>query len=355
MDLATEYSQFTMSLESDFLNAGDLLLVTGGAGYIGSLLVELLVEKGYRVRILDCFLYGKESLQNYSDNSLVEIQDGNICNIDDVSRALQGVKVVIALAAIVGDPACRINKEKTININLHSTKLLCQLVNENPSIERVVFASSCSVYGSLSNQILNEDSPTCPVSLYAKTRIESERILSKNLNNSSLVILRLGTVFGVSRRMRFDLMVNKMTFDAVDSGIVNVYGGNSFRPHVSVFDVAKAFSLAAEAPQELVDYPKVYNVGSNDENHTIEAVAKIVKSVLPNTEINQFQIDDMRDYNVRFDRIEEELKFSPTYSVRDGVNFILDFFSSRKFESGNIRYWNAKYLESINFGKTKNR
>lgn len=332
-----------------FLRPDDLVLVTGGAGYVGSHLVPMLLERGYRVRVLETFLYGVSGLQHLRSNPKLEIEYGDICNIRDMTRAASGAKAVVALAALVGDGACDIDREETTAINIESTKILCHVVRHHPELARVVFASSCSVYGSTEGLILNEGSRLNPVSYYARSRIISEGILRRELEGRSVVMLRLGTVFGASGRPRFDLMINTMTCHAVTSGVITVTGGEAWRPHVHVSDVAEAFRLAAESDSDLVS-GETFNVGGNDNNYTIAATAQIVASRVPGSRVESGgQVDDLRSYRVSFDKIRHVLGFIPSHSIEQGVEEVKDLVLNQKLDWKDLKYSNLGWLRKHGF------
>jgi nucleoside-diphosphate-sugar epimerase len=334
----------------NFLNPEDLVLVTGGAGYVGSHLVRRLLERGYRVRVLETFLYGNAGLRGIRPHPRLEIQYGDICNIRNMMHAASGARAVIALAALVGDAACEIDREETISINIESTKLLCHVVRHHPDLGRVVFASSCSVYGATEGLILNEGSRLNPVSFYARSRIVSEGILRRELDGRSLVMLRLGTVFGASPRPRFDLMVNTMTCRAAMDGVITVTGGEAWRPHVHVKDVADAFALAAEAPSGLVS-GETFNVGSNDNNLTIGATAEVVAARIPGTRIETGgRVDDLRSYRVSFDKIRHVLGFHASRTIEHGIDEVKGLLENGRLDWTDERYSNLGWLRKHGFG-----
>lgn len=336
-------------MKKNILKPGDLVLVTGGAGYVGSHLIGMLLERGYRVRILDTFLYGRRGLNGYEDTAGLEVVYGDICNIRDLIRATKDVKAVIALAALVGDGACEISHDETVAINIESTKMLCDVVHLTPSIERIVFASSCSVYGATEGLILNEGSCLNPVSFYARSRIVSETILGRELDGKSVVTLRLGTVFGASERMRLDLMINTMTHRAVTGGKITVMGGEAWRPHVHVRDVAEAFLLAAEAPNEKVS-GEIFNVGSDQNNFTISETAVIVASQIPGVEIDYVDtVEDLRSYRVSFEKIKHVLGFTPRHRIEDGVAEVKDLLERGEVDADDVRTSNLAYLKAHGF------
>ncbi|TFH22007.1 MAG: NAD(P)-dependent oxidoreductase [Myxococcales bacterium] len=337
------------STEGSILAPDDVILVTGGAGFIGSHLVRMLLARGYRVRVLDTFLYGQSGLDGCAGDAGLEIVEGDICNVRDMMRAAKDAKAVIALAALVGDGACELDHDETIAINIESTKLLCNVVQLSSCIERVVFASSCSVYGATEGLVLNEGSLLNPVSFYARSRIVSETILSRELEGKSVAIMRLGTVFGASARLRLDLMVNTMTCAAVSTGRIRVTGGEAWRPHVHCCDVANAFLLAAQAPHEKVS-GEIFNVGSDGNNFTISETAVIVASQIPGTEIEYLEsVEDTRSYRVNFDKIRHVLGFAARYRIEDGVQELRDVILSGGIDAGDFRYSNLRYLQERGF------
>jgi nucleoside-diphosphate-sugar epimerase len=294
------------------------VLVTGGAGYIGSHLCRLLLERGYRVRILDRFDYGRAGIDEIAGHPHLEVLEGDICNSRDVSRAVRHVDGVLALAAIVGDPACNLDAEETIDLNYTATKILIEACNFS-SVRRLVFASSCSVYGAGNHHILTERSRLSPVSLYARTRLLSERILFDRHGDVDVVVLRLATVFGMSPRMRFDLVVNTLTAGAVMDNKIEIFGGNQWRPFVHCRDAARAFLLALEAPAAAVA-GEVFNVGGDALNHRIDELGGIVAECVDGVEVAlKNDNTDPRDYRVSFAKIRRALGFEPEMTVARGI------------------------------------
>jgi nucleoside-diphosphate-sugar epimerase len=296
------------------------VLVTGGAGFIGSHLTRMLLDRGYQVRVLDNFTYGFAGLSGIRSHPRLDIVSGDICNLRDVSRAMRDVEGVIGLAAIVGDPACNLDPEETINLNYAATKILAEAADFY-RVQRLVFASSCSVYGASlkEDDLLSERSRLNPVSLYARTRVLSENIVFDRCGDTEPVVLRLATVFGLSPRMRFDLVVNTLTARAVVDRTIAIFGGRQWRPNVHCRDAARAFLMALEAPGNKVA-GEVFNVGGDENNHRISEIGEIVASMVGDVQVSlQNEIPDPRDYRVSFEKIQRVLNFVPEYSVRDGV------------------------------------
>ncbi|MBU2543699.1 SDR family oxidoreductase [Patescibacteria group bacterium] len=284
------------------------ILVVGGGGYIGSHLVEQLLKKNYKVRVFDKFIYGKEVLADLKNNHNLEIIEGDISDLYALTLALRDTRAVIHLAGLVGDPASSIDSKLTQHFNIVSTRMLIESVKAL-RIPRFIFASSCSVYGASEKEV-NEISDLNPVSLYAKTKIDSENeILQTQSDEFHPTILRFATVFGHSRRPRFDLVTNLFTAQAYNNGQITVLGSNQWRPLIHVSDIANAIVKVIEAPTEKVSR-QILNVGDDDLNITIGALAELVakevgldkKGKKIKISINN-DIDDPRNYRVSFDKI----------------------------------------------------
>lgn len=301
------------------------ILVTGGAGYIGSFVVNMLLDRGYHVVVLDKLIYGKKGYYSFREGENLVFIYGDVTDSECVKNVMKGVNCVIALAAIVGDQACEVNEQITWEVNYTSVRMLVDEAIAN-NVSRFVFTSSCSVYGCNGKErFLTEDADLYPVSLYAKTRIKSEAYLQEKSNQLSSVILRLSTVFGLSPRMRFDLALNTMTARAVKTNSITVQGGKQWRPFVHVRDVAKAIVIAAEADDAHVRN-EVFNVGSTDSNYQISELAKIIAEEVPGTVINELvSNNDARNYNCIFDKIHKRLNFKAEISARDGIREIVRY------------------------------
>jgi nucleoside-diphosphate-sugar epimerase len=313
------------------------VLVTGGAGYIGNYVVEKLLDNGHDVRVLDSFLFGNSALAPFRDNNHVDITDGDIRHIEDLSYAMEDRDAVIHMAGIVGDPACGVNEQATQAVNVEATKTLVEVCKLH-DVERLVFASTCSVYGASELMELNEGSFLNPLSLYAKSKIESENIIFQQTQgefaNSDITSthLRLGTIFGWSRRMRFDLVVNLLTAKAVLENDIPVYGGEQYRPLVHVSDAADAFVTVLEAPTEEVDH-QIFTVGDNNLNYQIKKVGRIVEDEIDNAEVRFVEHkEDERTYRVSFDKINYILGWEAEYDIVDGVREIADWMATNDIE-----------------------
>jgi len=298
------------------------VLVTGGAGYIGSTLVELLLDRGYEVTCLDRLFFGRESLKSVMNNPKFRVVQDDIRWFDP--KILEGVDVVLDLAALSNDPAGELDPQKTLEINYKGRVRVARLSKEK-GVERYILASSCSVYG-FQEGFLNESSPTDPLTTYAKANLLAEReILPLADDKFTASALRQATVYGLSPRMRFDLAINGMTLGFFKKGKIPILrDGNQWRPFVHVRDTSKAFILAMEAPKEKVS-GEVFNVGANEQNYQIFPLAKLVaESIGLPFEYEWYGAPDYRSYRVSFDKIKEVLKFKPEYTPREGAREIYE-------------------------------
>ena len=320
------------------------VLVIGGAGYIGSALLPKLLSKGYRVRLLDLLMYGTEPIQQVLHHPNLEVVDADFRQVDKVVEAMHGVDAVIHLGAIVGDPACALDEDLTIEVNLMATRMIAE-VAKGVGVNRFIFASTCSVYGA-SDETLDERSTLNPVSLYARSKIASEKVLMKKADASfAPVILRFGTIYGLSGRTRFDLVVNLLTAKAVLDGEITVFGGDQWRPFVHVDDAALAVLKALEAPLEVVK-DETFNVGSNGQNYTIQQAGEIIHSLVPSAKLISMGNDtDRRNYRVNFNKIHKALGFEPKWSVAGGAQQVIDAISRGAVKDyRDAKYSNVKFL-----------
>ena len=306
------------------------VLVTGGAGYIGSVLVRLLLEHGYKVRVLDNLMFGGESLVELLNNVNFEFIKGDIRNRNDVTIAMKGIDYVAHLAAIVGDPACAKEPKLAKEINLEGSKLVYNIANDN-KVRKFVFASTCSNYGKMknSNDFVDENSELRPVSLYAETKVEFENyLLSQNKNNfTKPTCLRFSTVYGLSPRIRFDLTVNEFTKELALGRELIVFGEQFWRPYCHVVDLARSIISVMESDNR-TDF-NIYNVGDTSENYQKQMIIEEILKQIPNGKVKYVKKDeDPRDYRVSFEKIKKELNFKITKKVPDGIKQIIQAIKS---------------------------
>jgi nucleoside-diphosphate-sugar epimerase len=322
------------------------VLVIGGAGYIGSAVLPKLLADNYRVRLLDCFLFGKDAILPYLSSPNLEIHQGDFRNVDTVVAAMRDMDSVIHLGGLVGDPACAVDEELTIQINLIATRMIAQVAKGN-GISRFVFASSCSVYGA-SDQLLNEKSILNPISLYARSKIASENVLLALKDEAfEPVILRFGTIYGLSGRTRFDLVVNLLAAKAVVEGVITVYGKDQWRPFLHVQDAATSVAAAVNARRESIA-PTIINVGCDEQNRTLGQVGELIRSMVPGS-VLQCSDDnvDRRNYRVEFRRIRERLRFEPVWTLQAGIQQVLDAILTGKVRDyKDPKYSNVKVISA---------
>lgn len=321
------------------------ILVTGGAGYVGHYVTEKLLANGHTVTVLDNLSYGDAGLKEFYENENFKFIKGDIGDLKALVKAVKGQDAVIALAAVVGDPACKLDEDETIKTNYLATKCLVD-VCEHYKVKRVVFASSCSVYGDTKDSIATEESGLNPLSLYAETRVMSEKVLLDESRSISPVILRLSTVFGASERMRFDLVVNFLTASARIDGSFTIFGGDQWRPNVNVEDAASAFCQSVFLDEDQLQDSRIFNVGIEENNLTIEQIGEEVINVIPNAEMKLDKTSvDKRNYRASFAKLREVFDVSDFKTVRQGVEDVKHLFDTHKIANHKDDiYYNAKYL-----------
>lgn len=301
------------------------ILVTGGAGYIGSVLVRQLLHKNFNVRVLDSLKFGGDALYDVMLHPNFEFIKGDIRDGGSIDKALEGIDGVVHLAAIVGDPACKKYSDEANETNWDASVSLFDKA-EKAGIKRFVFASTCSNYGKMSdsNEFVTETSQLRPVSLYAELKVKFEKFLLEEHRDSNIcsTSLRFSTVYGFSPRIRFDLTVNEFTRNATIKGEQEIWGAQFWRPYCHVDDLAASVVLVLESPEEKIR-ANVFNVGSTSENYQKGMIMEEVCKIVPNVKVNYVDSsENPRDYRVNFDKIKNELGFSITKKVPDGINEI---------------------------------
>src|SRR5208283_2198543 len=308
------------------------LLVTGGAGYVGSTLVPLLLADGNRVRVLDLLLHGGESLLGVWSHPNFEFVRGDICDRAQVQSAVAGVAAVVHLAAMVGDPACSRQPDLARAVNLEGSLALIE-ESQRAGASRFLFASTCSNYGKMkdANEYVDEESELRPVSLYAETKVAVEKALLESSYNGKWcpTPMRFATIFGVSPRMRFDLTVNEFTMELLTKKHLKVYGEQFWRPYVHVRDAARAIRLVLSAPAEKVA-GTVFNVGATDQNFQKQQLVEMICPYAPDAVVQYVhKAEDPRDYRVSFARIVDRLGFRITRTVAEGIGEVAHLVRSK--------------------------
>jgi len=308
------------------------VLVTGGAGYLGSALVGELLEAGYRVRALDLLVHGSpNSLLHVWGSRRFDFVRADIRDDEAVRRALEGMTAVVHLAAIVGDPACARDPELAREVNYDATGRLLALA-DGANVQKFVFASTCSNYGKADDDgkaLVTEDWPLKPISIYAETKVEAEKAVLRHARDGfCTTCLRFATVYGVSPRMRFDLTVNEFARDVALGRELVVYGEQFWRPYIHVRDAARAVQVALQTVDDEL-CGEVFNVGSTQENYRKLDLVELLTARFPDAVIRFVQRDeDPRDYRVSFEKIRSQLAFRPEASVNDGIDEIVALLRS---------------------------
>ena len=298
------------------------ILVTGGAGYIGSVLTHKLAELDYNVRIIDSLIYGKDGISDLISENSVELIEKDIRDEKTLNKAVEDIDCVIHLAAIVGDPLCKKTPVVAKQINEDATKKLVN-ISKDHHVKRFIFASTCSNYGSASG-IVDENSAIQSLSLYSETKVNSENfILSSKDSSFEPCVLRFATAHGLSPRMRFDLLLQEFLRDAILYKKIKIYGPNFWRPLVHVNDISNACISALKSSNDNIS-GQVYNVGSTNENYTKKMLAETIQEFVPSTRIEIIESKtDLRTYKVSFDKIKNNLKFISKKTIRDSIQDIL--------------------------------
>lgn len=320
------------------------VLVTGCAGYLGSVLVGKLLDKGYRVKGVDVLWFGDESLKHLISHPNFQFSPLNVRDGEEMGKLLYDVDAVVHMAALVGEPACAPRKDTALEANylnaLHTARL-CKAFN----VPRFIFFSTCSTYGwTEPDKTVTEESPVFPVDFYGETKVYAERELERLADSTFYpTMLRLSTVYGLSPRMRFDLVVNILTKKAVREGAITIFGGNQWRPLIHTEDVAEAIIRVLEAPLSLVG-GQIFNVGDDRENYLVSQIGELVKEEFPNVEIITFEtMEDKRSYRVSFDKIKRVLGFSASKTVRDGIVEIRQALEEGRFKDEESKvYYNHR-------------
>ena len=320
------------------------ILVTGGAGYVGSTLIPILLSAGHTIRALDSLNHGGASLLSVWSDPLFELRRADIRDRRAVRSALSGMDAVVHLAALVGDPACARDPDLAKAVNLEASLALVQ-DSQRAGISRFVFASTCSNYGNMNGtcDYVDEESELSPVSLYAETKVAVEKALlaSGNGEGWAWTCLRFATIFGASPRMRFDLTVNEFTLEMITKKHLVVFGEQFWRPYIHVRDAARAIKLVLASSASKVS-ACVFNVGATHQNFQKKQLVDLIRPHSPDATIEfVHRNEDPRDYRVSFQRIQEKLGFQVTRSVAQGIEEVARLVRQGVIDDfGNGRYRN---------------
>jgi nucleoside-diphosphate-sugar epimerase len=327
------------------------VLVLGGAGYVGAELVPQMLRRGYRVRVLDLYLYGEHVLDPVQSHPNLEQIKGDLRDQDLVRSVARDCDAVIHLACISNDPSVELDPALSHSVNYESFGPVVR-ISKDAGARRFIFASSGSVYGVSDAPEVTEDHPLVPVSLYNKYKAMCEPILLAEQSARFVpVIVRPATICGYSPRQRLDLTVNILTNHAVNAGRITVFGGTQMRPNLHIHDMVDLYLLLLDAPDAVVA-GKIYNAGH--QNYTVADTAQVVREIVAQKLPEKGEIpvvttpsDDIRSYHICSEKIRQELGFVPKRTIEDGVRDLVDAFRSRLLPNPmtDIRYYNVRLMK----------
>lgn len=318
------------------------VLIVGGAGFIGTVLASKLLKKNYHVTILDKLIYDHKIIQkNFKNKKNFNFILGDVCDLNIQIKAIKEIDIVVYLAEIVGDPACSAKPEDALKTNYLSVLSFAHLCS-HLAIDKFIYTSSCSVYGlDKNNKLLSEKSNLNPVSHYARIKIMSEKaLLSSASNYFKPTIVRLGTVFGPSIRMRFDLVVNTMSKFAYFNNKIDVNGGDQWRPNIHVQDVADGIISIIKSKKKNVEN-QIFNLSNDKLNLRIIEIAKKVKNTFKNADLNVKKTSiDPRNYKVTSKKMKNKTGFVAKKSIEDALKEIKDMFRFKKIKNPDNKIYN---------------
>ena len=324
------------------------VLVTGGAGYVGAVLVPKLLQAGYAVRVLDLFLYGDDVLDQVADHADLEIVKGDLRDNSLVKQCAIDCDAVIHLACISNDPSFELDPELGKSINHDTFRPLVEAAKE-AGVTRFIFASSSSVYGVKEEEQVDETLSLEPLTDYSKYKaICEQELLEYQSDEFTTVIVRPATVCGYSPRLRLDLTVNILTNHAYTNGRIRVFGGSQYRPNIHIEDITDLYIDLLSRPDDQIA-GKIWNAGY--ENHTVDQIAGIVRDVVgnDNVEIVHESTDDLRSYRICSDRIRDDIGFTARHSIADAVHDLVTAFEAGKIPGSmtDPRYFNIKTMQAL--------
>ncbi|OGV29506.1 MAG: UDP-glucose 4-epimerase [Legionellales bacterium RIFCSPHIGHO2_12_FULL_35_11] len=329
----------------------DHVLITGGAGYVGSLLTPQLLALGYQVTIYDTLFFGDHFLPK--DNPQLKIIEGDIRDIASLSKAFNGVDTVISLACISNDASFLLDEALSTSINLKAFEPMV-VAAKQAGVKRFIYASSSSVYGISDKPNVTEDHPLVPLTLYNKYKGMCEPLLFKHMDdNFTCVAIRPATICGYAPRLRLDLSVNILTNHAITNNKIMVFGGDQLRPNLHVQDMCDLYALLLTIPKEKIA-GETFNAGYD--NMSIRDIASVVKRVVeqefpekPPLTVEVIESDDNRSYHINSDKIKRCIGFSPSLSVEDAVRDLCNAFRDGKIKDSmtDDRYYNVKRIKSL--------
>ena len=328
-------------------NKPKTVLVTGGAGYVGAVLVPKLLGAGYHVKVLDLFIYGEHVLNGCHKNPNLKTIKGDIRNQKLLKEIMPGCDAVIHLACISNDPSFELNPALGCSINHDAFRPLVE-ISKQAGANRFIYASSSSVYGIREESNVHEGMALEPLTDYSRFKADCEKILAEYQSDEfTTVTIRPATVCGYSPRLRLDLTVNILTNHAVNNGRITVFGGEQQRPNIHIEDITDLYvQLLNQSNDEIAG--KIWNAGY--QNHKVKEIAEIVRDVIGknSVEIITTPTDDHRSYHISSEKIKKELGFEPKHSIEDAVIDLKKAFDAGNIPNplGDIRYYNIKTMQA---------
>ena len=323
------------------------VFVTGGAGYVGAVLVPKLLEKGHSVKVIDIYIYGENVLDAVKGHPRLAQVKGDIRDRELLERELPGYDTVIHLACISNDPSYELDPGLGKSINYDAFVDLVD-VSKKAGVKNFIYASSSSVYGIKEETEVTEDLPLEPLTDYSKYKVKCEEVLMKEATDNFIVtIIRPSTVCGYSPRLRLDLTVNILTNNAVNKGEITVFGGEQKRPNLHIEDMADLYVYLLEQPDAKI-HKKIYNAGY--ENYKVREIAEMVrKNIGTHIPIKVTPTNDNRSYHVSSKKIREELGFIPKHTIEEAIIDLKKAFEQGKIPNpmDDIRYYNIKTMQAI--------
>lgn len=323
------------------------VLVTGGAGYVGAVLVPKLLGKGYRVKVIDLYLFGAEVLSAVRSHPNLQEVKGDIRDRALLEREVPGSEAIIHLACISNDPSYELDPQLARSINYDAFLQLIAVAKES-AVKRFIYASSSSVYGIKEEPEVTEDLPLEPLTDYSKYKaLGEEALLAAAADDFIVTIIRPSTVCGYSPRLRLDLTVNILTNHAINKGQITVFGGDQKRPNIHIEDMADLYLFLLEQPDHKI-HKKIYNVGY--ENFKVKELAEKVKYTLGgDITITYTPSNDNRSYHVSSEKIRKELGFAPRFTIEDAILDLKTAFEAGKIPDSmtDIRYYNIKTMQHL--------